>query len=133
MKERHDQMRKPYQSPGWTENSSYYIVPVGDWTHDLPHTVASNMVKVSDALNHLATEAVSLYTGLNETTKPRMRSQEWDGRLQIIYKNYCVVNIERIWPTVLYKDARAELGDVTVVMYATSGSRRTSPAEKQLF
>ena len=41
------------------KNSSYYIAPVGDWTHDLPHTVASNMVKVSHALNHLATEAVT--------------------------------------------------------------------------
>ena len=40
------------------KNSSYYITPVGDWTHDLPHTVDSNMVKVSHALNHSATEAV---------------------------------------------------------------------------
>ena len=40
------------------KNSSYYIAPVGDWTHDLPHTVASNMLKVSHALNHSATEAV---------------------------------------------------------------------------
>ena len=39
------------------KNSSYYIAPVGDWTHDLPHIVASNMVKVSHALNHSATEA----------------------------------------------------------------------------
>ena len=39
------------------KNSSYYIAPVGDRTHDLPHTVASNMVKVSHALNHSATEA----------------------------------------------------------------------------
>ena len=45
-----------------TKNSSYYIAPVGDWTHDLPHTVASNMVKVSHALNHSATEAVVLFT-----------------------------------------------------------------------
>ena len=51
-------MRKPYQSPGRMTNSSYYIAPVGDSTHDLPHTVASNMVKVSHALNHSATEAV---------------------------------------------------------------------------
>ena len=42
------------------KNSPYYIAPVGDWTHDLPHTVASNMVKVSHALNHSATEAVLL-------------------------------------------------------------------------
>ena len=49
-KERHVQMRKPYQSPGRMKNSSYYIAPVGDRTHDLPHTVASNMVKVSTPL-----------------------------------------------------------------------------------
>ncbi len=41
------------------KNSSYYIAPVVDRTHDLPHTVASNMVKVSHALNHSATEAVA--------------------------------------------------------------------------
>ena len=46
-------LRKPYQSPGRMKNSSYYIAPVGDWTHDLPHTVASNMATVSDALNHI--------------------------------------------------------------------------------
>ena len=51
-------MRKPYQSPGRMKNSSYYIAPVGDRTHDLPHTVASNMVKVSHALNRSATAAV---------------------------------------------------------------------------
>ena len=51
-------MRKPYQSPGRMKNSSYYIAPVGDRTHDLPHTVASNMVKVSHALNHSAMAAV---------------------------------------------------------------------------
>ena len=44
------------------KNSPYYIAPVGDWTHDLPHTVASNMVKVSHALNHSATEAVMRIT-----------------------------------------------------------------------
>ena len=53
-------MRKPYQSPGRMKNSSYYIAPVGEWTHDLPHTVASTMVKVSHALNHSAMEAVKL-------------------------------------------------------------------------
>ena len=38
--------RKPYQAPGWMKNSSYYIA--------LPHTVASNRVKVSHALYHSA-------------------------------------------------------------------------------
>ena len=46
------------QSPGRMKNPSYYIAPVGDRTHDLPRTVASNMVKVSHALNHSATKAV---------------------------------------------------------------------------
>ena len=45
------------------KNSSYYIAPVGDSTHDLPHTIASNMVKVSHALNHSATEA-AMYVSL---------------------------------------------------------------------
>ena len=40
------------------KNSSYYIAQVGVRTHDLPHTVASNMVKVSHALNHSAAAAV---------------------------------------------------------------------------
>ena len=52
------------------KNSSYYIAPVGDWTHDLPHTVATNMVKVSHALNHSATEAVPLGHG-GSSTRPR--------------------------------------------------------------
>ena len=34
---------KPCQSPGRMKNSSYYIAPVGVRTHDLPHTVDSNM------------------------------------------------------------------------------------------
>ena len=42
---------KPYQSPGRMKNSSYYIAPVGDRTHDFPHTVASN------AITHSATAA----------------------------------------------------------------------------
>ena len=37
------------------KNSSYYIAPVGVRTHDLPHTAATNMGKVSYALTHSAT------------------------------------------------------------------------------
>ena len=53
-------VNQPWQSPGRLKNLSYYIAPVGDRTHDLPHchTVASNMVNVSHALNHSATAAV---------------------------------------------------------------------------
>ena len=48
------------------ENSSYYIAPVGDRTHDLPHTVASNMVKVCHALNRSATAAITrVYVACN--------------------------------------------------------------------
>ena len=43
------------------KNSSYYIAPAGDRTHDLPHTVASNMDKVSHALTHSATAAVLMF------------------------------------------------------------------------
>ena len=46
-KERHVQMRKPYQSPGSDEKLILLYCPVGDRTHDLPHPVASNMFKVS--------------------------------------------------------------------------------------
>ena len=38
---------------GWkTHPTTVYIAPVGVRTHDLPHTVASNMAKVSYALTH---------------------------------------------------------------------------------
>ena len=49
---------KAYQLPGRMKNSPYYIAPVGVRTHDLPHTIASNMGKVSHALTHSATAAV---------------------------------------------------------------------------
>ena len=32
---------KPFQSPGRMKNSSYYIAPAGDRTHNLPLTAAS--------------------------------------------------------------------------------------------
>ena len=54
-------MTKPYQSPGRMINSYYYIAPVGDWTRDLPHTVASNMVMVSQDLNQSATDGCRVY------------------------------------------------------------------------
>ena len=52
-------MWKPYQSPGRMKNASYHIAPVGVRTHDLLHTVASNMGKVPHALNYSDTEAES--------------------------------------------------------------------------
>ena len=33
------------------KNSSYYIAPVGDWTHDLPHTVHSKNRLVKKTTN----------------------------------------------------------------------------------
>ena len=62
-------MRKPYQSAGRLKNSSYYIAPAADRTHDLPHTVASNMVKVAHALkNHSATAAAELHSNIPGTS-----------------------------------------------------------------
>ena len=43
-------MRKTLESPGRMKNSSYYISPAGDRTHDLPQTIASNIVKGPTAL-----------------------------------------------------------------------------------
>ena len=77
-------MRKPYQSPGRMKNSSYYIAPVGDRTHDLPHTVASNMVKVSHALNHSATTA-----GYDMVVVAQSNANE-----MIIYISICIHMIE---------------------------------------
>ena len=68
-------MRKPYQSPGRMKNSSYYIAPVGDWTHDLPHTIASKMVKVSHILNHSATEAVKLQYAADHNNSIRRKGR----------------------------------------------------------
>ena len=55
-------MRKPYQLPGWTKNSSYYSAPVWDRTHDLHSFI---MAKVSHALNHSATEAELMTSNLH--------------------------------------------------------------------
>ena len=63
------------------KNSSYYIAPVGVQTHDLPHTVASYMGKVSYALTHSATAAVNLsFQHFNHTvflSKPPMAGFKW--------------------------------------------------------
>ena len=56
-----------------------------------------------------------------------MHSQDWDGRLHITYKNYCVVNIERICQN--YKDAASELGDATDVTYATCMTSVAEPGQ----
>ena len=64
-KERRVQMREPYQSPS-DEKLILLYRPVGDRTHDFLHTVASNMVKVSHALNHSATAAVIIFYIIRE-------------------------------------------------------------------
>ena len=51
-------MRKPYQSPGSDEKLILLYCPGRDKTHDLLHTVTSNMVKVSPAVNQTDTAAV---------------------------------------------------------------------------
>ena len=45
---------------GWkTDPTTVYIAPVGVRTHNLPHTVASHMGKVSHALTQSDTAAVN--------------------------------------------------------------------------
>ena len=58
LKERHVQMRKPYQSPGQDEKLILLYCPGRGLNSRPPAHLASNMVKVSHALNHSATEAV---------------------------------------------------------------------------
>ena len=54
-------MEAPGQLPSLPspKSGAAYYCPIGDRTHDLPHTVASNMVNVSHALTHSATAAVA--------------------------------------------------------------------------
>ena len=51
-------MRKPYQLPAWTKNSSYYnyIVPRSGIELTTSHLHSFIMAKVSHALNHSAME-----------------------------------------------------------------------------
>ena len=107
--ERDAQMRKPYQSPGRMKNSSYYIAPARDGTHDLPYTVASNMVKVSHALNHPATAAVTLLpeTFLSQITPIVSLNLFQDDNCQTLFlqspsvppSRYCFLKgaLYRIW------------------------------------
>ena len=60
-----DEKTLPVTWSGWKTHPTI-IPPVGDWTHDLPHTVALNMVKVSHALNHSATHS----NNINFLTSP---------------------------------------------------------------
>ena len=101
------------------KNSSYYIAPVGDRTHDLLHTVASNMVKVSYALTHSATAAVNEMMGIkrietirneeiraragvaNISEKIRDAKLRWLGRVErkteedIVMRTWKMVDTER--------------------------------------
>ena len=47
-------MRKPYQLPGWTTNSSYYIVPRSGIELTTSRLHSFTMAKVSRAINHSA-------------------------------------------------------------------------------
>ena len=56
--ERHLQVRKPYQLPGWTKNSPYYNVPPWDRTRDLLLSIDSAWLERPIFSNHSAMEAV---------------------------------------------------------------------------
>ena len=83
-------MRKPFQSPGRMKKSSYYmyIATVGVRTHDLPHAVASNMVKMSHAINHSATTAVV------HSTAELPRSINWRNYVHVHMKSIADITIE---------------------------------------
>ena len=63
---------------GWkTHPTIICIAPVGDWTHDLPHTVASNMVKVSHARRRLL-HRIFLVLSYEYSKQPIFgQTQEW--------------------------------------------------------
>ena len=65
----HVQMRKPYQSSGRMKNPSYYIAPVGQYTHDLPHTVAQYIVWQPHGICRLRATHVSKSSGDKYNTK----------------------------------------------------------------
>ena len=69
---------------GRMKNSSYYIALVADRTHDLPHTVASNMVKVSHALNHSWCNGLMLGTGRGDPSSTIMQILDFYFILHII-------------------------------------------------
>ncbi len=75
------------------KNSSYYIAPVrapvGDRTHDLPHTVASNMVKVSHALKHSATEGTLVSVAMVKIVETTWLIEDGNG----LYRLVTVLNI----------------------------------------
>ena len=76
------------------KNSSYYIVPVGVRTHDLPHTLASNMGKVSHALTHSAvTTVTTVVTGWVNAIFNLMQSYLLNTNT-FLHRDLLVVNVE---------------------------------------
>ena len=105
LKERYIQMRKPYQSPGWTKNSSYYnSAPVGNQTHDLP----------------------PIYTTVNNTASQNTITYEYD-------KNSCRMQRKQCCLSVLFKyfinlNSKACIGcqcSSNMAHYRNGGSVRT--------
>ena len=121
-------MRKPYQSPGRMKNSSYYIAPVGDWTHDLPHSVASNIGKVSHALNHSATEAVIKEISIRH----ERRKACWRRRLIDVYIFFCTSLFKMYSPICIVTKLKIffneyEMVRATIVTLITSVDRVRTP------
>ncbi len=82
------------------KNSSYYIAPVGDWTQYLPHTIASNMVKVSHTLNHSATEADKLEYAADHNNSIRRKSR---GLCKDYYRCPLHVYMGDVWVVIYVK------------------------------
>ena len=71
-------MRKPFQSPVRMKNSPYYIAPVEDRTHDLRHTVASNMGNNVVNYYDLSVLSMSVSDGFQKTS---LVGGGWVGRV----------------------------------------------------
>ena len=67
------------------EKLIHYIAPVGVRTHHLPHTVASNMVKVSHAFTHSATVAVTAWTEHSNHNNQHIFSNVCTDRIHMVY------------------------------------------------
>ena len=81
-------MRKPYQSSGWTKNSSYYSAPVGDRTHALYYNIVYRRIGPSPDTEDSPSDLHDL-TLLIANTKLGLYIALADD--SIFYRHYCML------------------------------------------
>ena len=109
------------------KNSSYYIAPVGVRTHDLPHTVASNMDKVSYALTHSATaNQIISQEGLPWVCPSKIGVEGFENRLFKLTMHF-PRNINSLMPcqklSFMFPTCEAEILHTTTNVKATTTRR----------